>query len=354
MFKRVMFLLLASCATTKKEADCVDKKGENTLVEKMQTMLSTIHGSPVNLKEIDRTCHKVKYLAFEDVHVVIYRLPEMDRSQASTVNYTDPKLQKACWDKALTDISELDQNEQYMELLKRHEKIHHFEWKDMDVGPNKWVKCGNQDSEKYYGSLETLVHEVNHEIKTFKGNEVCLYLMEQKNYVCFNFDVLLPKSSLGRLDLNLIPLNAGRKLLTTIQETYLTNIDQEMWSMLDELNAYGITVRSMTRILKVKGLGHIIIDGKRNIAIVSMFQLTVKRYFERLKVKNPVAYEQAIEQNRESLKQLFKNSNDAYLEFVRELAKHQETEKIAEKTFRKLFTHSSPFFTDLGWSPNEP
>jgi hypothetical protein len=351
MFKLVMFLLLASCATSKKGAFCVDKKGENTLVEKMQTMLSTINGGPVELKEIDRSCHKVKYLAFDDVHVVIYRLPGMDRSQASTVNYTDPKLQNACWDKALTDLSQLDQNEDYKLLLKLHKEMHPFEWKDMDVGPNKWVKCGNNDLEQYYGSLETLVHEVNHEIKTFKQDDVCLYLMEKKDYVCFNFDKNLPKRSLGSLDLNIIPLNAGRKLLTTIQETYLTNIDQEIWSLLDEMNAYGVTTRTMGRILKEKGMGHLITDGKRNIAIVSMFQLIVKRYFERLKVKNPVAYGQAIEQNRESLKQLFQNSNDAYLEFVRELAKHQETEKIAEKTFRKLFTHSSPFFTDLGWSP---
>ena len=67
----------------------------------------------------------------------------------------------------------------------------------------------------------------------------------------------------------------------------MLNIDQEVWSLLDELNAYGVTARTMTRILEVKGGGHIFTEGKRNMAIVSMFQLIVKRYFERLKEKNP-------------------------------------------------------------------
>lgn len=351
MFKLVLFLLLASCATSKKEADCVDKKGENTLVEKMETILSTMQGTPVKLKEIERSCHKVKYLAFDDVHVVVYRLPGMKNALSSTVNFTDPTLQKNCWNQALIDLERLDKNGEYLQLMKLHQRMHPFEWKDMDVGPNKWVKCGLKDQEQYYSSLETLVHEVDHEVGTYNDDKVCLYLIEKKDYLCFRFAENLPKRSLGRLDLNIISLQGGRKLLSRLQEIYLTNIDQEVWSLLDELNAYGVTVRTMTRILQVKGNGYVITEGKRNMAIVSMFQLIVKRYFERLKIKYPADYQIAIEQNRESLQTLLQNSNQAYLEWARELNKQQEKEKAAELTFRKLFTHSSPFFTDLGWSP---
>lgn len=351
MFKLVFFLILASCASTKNPANCVEKKDEKFLVEKLTTILSTMRGAPLELKEIERSCHKVKYKAFDNVQVVVYRLPGMINTLTSTVNYTEPALQQACWDKALGDLTEIDKDSRYKNQMDLHQKSHPFEWKDLDVGPSKWVKCGLNDQEQYYSSLVTLVHEVNHEIKTFKDNQVCLYLLEKQDYLCFEFDKDLPRRSLGRLDLNIIPFDAGRESLTHLQDIYLLNIDQEIWSLLDELNAYGISARTMTRILEVKGGAHIFTEGKRNMAIVSMFQLIVKRYFERLKVKNPRAYTKTLEQNRENLKVLLQNSNDAYLEWVRVITSHNEKEKKAELTFRKLFVHSSPFFTDLGWSP---
>ena len=351
MLKVIMFLLLASCASSNKYADCVEKKDETLLIEKMTAILSSSQGTSVNLKEIERNCHKIKYHAFDQIHVVIYRLPGMINARSSTVNMIDPKLQKTCWDKAIADLSEIDNESSYKEMMDLHLKMNPFEWKDLDVGPSKWVKCDLKDQEQYYTSLLTLAHEVNHEVKTFKEDKICLYMLEKKDYLCFKFDQDLPRRSLGKLDLNIVSLRAGRKLLIRLKEIYLTNIDQEIWSLLDELNAYGVTARSMTRISKVKGRGLVFIEGKRNIALVSMFQLIVKRYFERLKIKNSIAYKKAIQQNRENLQELMKNSNEAYLEWVRELAKHQEQEKEAEVIFRKLFVHASPFFTDLGWSP---
>jgi hypothetical protein len=351
MIKLVMFLILASCASPKNVANCVEKKDEKFLVEKLTTILSTIKGSPLKLKEIERSCHKIKYQAFDKVQVIVYRLPGMKNTLSSTVNYTEPVLRQACWDKALMDIFEIDKGNRYQKLMELHQKMNPFEWKDLDVGPSKWVKCGLDDQEIYYSSLVTLVHEVNHEIKTFKDNQVCLYLLEKQDYICFQFDKDLPRRSLGRLDLNIIPFDAGRESLTHLQDVYLLNIDQEIWSLLDELNAYGISARTMTRILEVKGNAHIFREGKRNMAIVSMFQLIVKRYFERLKEKNLRAYEKVMAQNRKHLQILLQDSNDAYLEWLRVIARNNEKEKKAELTFRKLFTHASPFFTDIGWSP---
>ncbi|MBA2403346.1 MAG: hypothetical protein H0V66_01135 [Bdellovibrionales bacterium] len=351
MFKLVMLLLLASCATPKNDSFCVEKKDEANLVKKLSTILSTMHGSEVKLKELERSCHKIKYHAFESVQVVVYRLPGMANALASTVNYTEGALQQACWNKALSDIAEIDRDGRYKKLLDLHQKMNSFEWQDLDVGPNKWVKCSEKDQEKYYGSLITLLHELNHEVKNFKKDDVCLYLLEKNDYLCFTFDQDLPRRSLGRLDLNIIPLEAGREALINMQDIYLINIDQEVSSLLDELYAYTLTLKGMQQVLKVKGGSYIFTEGKRNIALVSMFQLIVKRYFERLKLKDPKAYAKAIEQNREPLKKLLQISNDAYIDWVKEMKSFQEKEKKAEKTFRRLFKHASPFYTDLGWSP---
>lgn len=351
MFKLLIIFFLASCAGPQIGSNCVQKKDEISLVKKLTTILSTMNGSPLELKEIERSCHKIKFKAFDDVQVIVYRLPGMQNTLSSTVNFTEPALQKTCWDKALSDVSDIDKDDRFKHLMELHQKMNSFEWKDLDVGPSKWIKCGVNDQEKYYSSLVTLVHEVDHEVKTFKGDNVCLYLLEKKDYLCFQFDKDLPRRSLGRVDLNIIPFDAGRESLTHLQDVYLLNIDQEIWSLLDELNAYGVTARTMTRILEVRGSDHIFTEGKRNMSIVSMFQLIVKRYFERLKEKNPKAYAKVINENRKNLQTLLQNSNDAYLEWTNVIAKHNEKEKKAELTFRRLFTHSSPFFTDLGWSP---
>lgn len=351
MFKLVLILLLASCAGPKNPGNCVTKKDEKFLGEKLSTILSTVKGGPVTLKEIERSCHKIKYQAFDNVQVVIYRLPGMTKTLSSTVNYTEPAEQSACWNKALTDVMQIDKDGRYQQLLDLHKKMNPFEWQDLDIGPSKWVKCGPNNQEIYFGSLVTLVHEVNHEVKKFDGDQVCLYMLEKKDHLCFEFDTDLPRRSLGKLDLNIIPHDAGRDMLTQMQDVYLLNIDQEIWSLLDELNAYGITLQTMTRILEVKGFDHIVTGGKRNLALVTMFQLIVKRYFERLKEKNPEAYQKILVDNKENLKALLKSSNESYKEWVRVLEKYNEKEKKAEAVFRKLFTRSSPFYKDLGWSP---
>lgn len=353
----VSFILLNNCSSKNKstpvlsqDLSCVSEQDISEMLPKFIAFIETLKGEKIELKPIVKSCHKVKF-SNQFLSVVLFRLPGMAKTHGSTINNTPDELKKTCWDKALHDINQLDELSVANRILLLHQKRYPLEWEDLDIGPSKWLQCQASVASEWHLSLMTLLHELAHQLDFKIDDKKCLYSLDNDKNLCFKLDEKLPWRSLAKLDLSDIPENRGRKFFEKIQKVYLTDIDQPVLNLLDELNAYSIDNLVQSWSLKQSKSSVIELDGARNPATVTLFQLLVKNYFERLKGNNSNLYHLTLASNKTPLKQLFSRSEDTYQKWLKELKTNNETEKMAEKEFRNKFKAKSFFFDDLDWYP---
>ena len=113
-----------------------------------------------------------------------------------------------------------------------------------------WLKCDGDEVE-FFDSVVTFVHELDHQLR--KNDDQCIYSAAYGNYICFDFPESLPPRSFGKLGSFPTRDEKAIRALRTVQKIYLTDIDENLLLLLDELNAYTLSVRNYVDLYRRKG-----------------------------------------------------------------------------------------------------
>lgn len=345
MLKIICLLVLClsiSCARRNKHPDitvpgpslppkaCWDEEKVNTILQKLTSVSTTMNDNVAHKLELKvDTCKKRKYSIGNSFIILVNG---KNGISGKTLNIAeDPKL---CMERALDMIREL-KSDVDDKIIKIHQQMHADQWADIDLSPVGWLNC-NGTQNQFDDSVATLLHELNHQIRL--DDMKCMYVALSKKYLCFQLPKILPLRSYGKLESFSTDDENAIKALNSIQQIYLTNIDEPFFLLLDELNAYTLTNFNYHEFLrKFPQKRFFDIDGKRTGVFSPLFYKITVNYLSRLQKENKKLYMEAFlinTMNRSNIKELLFTVRKTYLAWQ----KYLKARKLEEKPFeKKLF-----------------
>ena len=333
-------VIIASCsspAIKKNESSCWNEKLSTQIYDQLLSVFRTmdsIDSQSKTYKEVqlvESSCNKRKYIYGDHMFVLVNH---KDTIEAKSFHISDDP--KKCLDRGLSLVNSLH-SVVYQSLIERHREKYPMEWNDPDLSPVSWLQCGEKGLE-FDESVTTMLHEMTHELRAKERQ--CLWLAVDQKELCFELPNILPLRSYGKIDhFPTFDPNAIRGL-TALQKMYLTDTDQPLIMLLDELNAYTLTNKNyLDRYMKFGRMGIFKeSDGKRYGIFVPVFYEYLMLYLSRLKKDDLKLYNNVFRANKTnniSIKELMSTSKKTYESWIRYLKTQHELPKDFENNLYK-------------------
>ncbi len=266
---------------------------------------------------------------------VFYRNPgAKDGSvQGKTFKGTPEKV-AACWTKSTRVIDDL-RVPWARNILVAHRHSFAWEWDNLEIGPGNWLNCDGTRNDELESNI-TLLHELLHDLK--EGQ--CLFSADGGDRVCFQLEAGLPPRSLAKLDSFPTKEENVRTGFAAIQRMYLTDSDQQPIMLFDELNAYTITTRAWTALVRKLGPVDFFEGDRRTGMLLPLFAFYSTHYLVQLKKTRPAMFEKEFgheTKNRKALVVLLERAGVAHEEWLGILSSIRNGPKEIETNLWQMY-----------------
>jgi hypothetical protein len=266
----------------------------------------------------EESCTKRKY-RIADYSMIIFRTEGTSAVKGTMHKAWAPGSSKdLCLAKAVNEITELKLPFS-QPLIDQYRRKFPKTWSDSDFGPVTWLKCENQNSAEWQGSLETFLHEISHDIH----DERCLFSADQTKPICFDLSDQLPMANSARL--NSYPTKNERAIegVNYFQNLYLHD-KEKLLILVDEIRAYGITsttaAASMKKLGKKGVLTDVNDDRTRDYFVLPQMLNHLLIYFENLKKSDAALFDRTLNpQNRRSLRMVLSSADESARYYFKQL-----------------------------------
>lgn len=330
-----MALLLTSCASLKGALErCVYEEEADVLLptlEKAADSNAQVRGVPVTKTvEVEHSCHRRVY-SRSGHRLLIFTTPG---DADTTVKGTLSDMRKTvrtheCFDRALKDLNGLNRPE-LSRVLAEHQKRWDYLWKDLDVGPVKWLQCDQTKGSKWSEGLNSLIHELNHENHSGK----CIFFPKDGSKLCFDLPDDLPRRSLGKVEAFPASPPAHVKFFREIQDIYMVTNDEPVEWLFEELHSYTLSLMVMTELMSKRGVTALFDGQERSPVVLPLFLLNTKLYLNRLKQKEPKDFQMYLAPGTPAATNLYvilRQAEDVYAAWLAALKKAGKPEYQIEK-----------------------
>lgn len=334
----VVLVLSVACSTKKnkeegklKAASCWNEERASFVLDKLTKVSNSMNGGKsLDVALVEETCRKRKY-SIGDKYIVLLNEVGGEVNGKIVRKSDDPK---ACMDRALKDIEKL-KSAVDDKIIGMHKQMYAKDWSDPDTSPVSWLNCGG-DQNAFDDSVAILLHELTHGLKITEMQ--CVYHAVSQKYLCFRLPKELPLRSYGKLDNFSTDDENTIKALEIIQKIYLTDVDQPLYMLIDELNAYTLSNYNYHELFKKYGTKRFFDkEGKRPGIFLPLFYKITVNYLSKLQKDNKRLYMETFlvnTSNRTNMKELLLKVRETYLAWAKYLKARKQAEKPWE---RKLF-----------------
>lgn len=317
---RLFFLLLCllslplSCASApgggSADSDCLSASETAAELAKLEKMVSPWVGSDSGqTRLIEDQCTK-KVFERGEYRLVVYRDHGGVSGNAALQRPPTALPAEECFARAMADLDQLDIPGSEV-IMVRHRVKYASLWNDFDIGPARWLRCERKKNVAYYESVQTLLHELNHQIR----EKHCLVLARTNETLCFTGAAQMPRRSIAKLDR--FPTAQADMIasLRAFQGTYLTQVDEAYPLLVDELNAYTVTTRALKIMLEKLGPLSVAEGKVRGVVFLPLVMVWTTQYLERAQKLAPSAFELVLGKRTKNRKHLRKFIEEAETEY---------------------------------------
>lgn len=314
---------------------CLDEKKFEESLSRMSKLIDTsyanadINTSTERPQLVEDHCDKKIYFK-RDFRLVVSRRPGNEEEPNVSVQPRGTALSEesahACLQKVEQDVAKIH-FEAGIRALYNYKRNYPTYYEDADIGPVKWISCASSDSHSYWDSLPDAIHELSHDLR----DEECLFPIKRNEVLCFKLDQDLPKRSLGKVE-DLGTSDEERlRFLESAQKMYLTDTDQPVHMLFDELNSYTIATIGLITLLKERGHDNFYdSSGGRTAVILPLFMNMTANYLIRLNDDNRPLFSRnllANQVNSQSLSRLLRTAEETFAEWD-QVRKHSGVQEV--------------------------
>jgi hypothetical protein len=294
-----------------KVASCLTENAIRNVMPDLEILADKFNPSPSNKTELkNSTCTKRTYER-AGYRIVIYKdkfwSPELAQGAIHPMK-SEVDAPDVCLKRTLTKVEEL--GNPGLNLIIKKAKVKLGErWTDPELGPVSWIKCEDKDSLEYYDSVTIMLHELTHLL--IRDN--CLYVPFGDRFACVSLPSSLPPIAEARVNFDTYEKTI-QDHINKAQDVYMgKGREKETFlSLLDELNAYTVSLETALSFLEKKGKDTIY--GPYDFRIMQYLPFVafnIQLFLKKLKKNDPALFQRvfvADKKNQEALNFLISNS----------------------------------------------
>lgn len=331
-------LVCLSCNISQADEFCLDAKAVNPYKVELESIIDRLPSAPQEkVSQMLRTaCYKQVY-ARGGFSFTIFKDPAdpvQNLSGEISSHITSPSEVAKCWADAKAELV-TPQFSWAIGLLRSLSNKYPWRIDDPDIGPSKYLACENRDT-PFYDSISVMLHETIHTMSAKK----CLFNSFDSDAFCFNLGADLPLRSLGKFEG--VPLEIAA-FYEPVQHLYMEIADQPILDLFNELNAYIVSAKTESSLLRNNPTKVIPAQGSRSLINLPLFLFYAANYMEKLRVQEPLKSTQNFgmqNPNKAELLRLLVLGEKAFQEFQHELeaagGKLYPAEAYFWKSYRQL------------------